>query len=225
MHLGQRAPLFRPFHQPAGPRRLAAPARASAQVADLARARAAKFGAGEWGYVAGLLHDLGKYSAEFQARLEGRSGRVDHSTAGAVEAGKRWQALARPLQFVVAGHHAGLANGGEEEHSRRSSLRDRLAAAVADYSAYAGEIELPTDLPPPRLASHKDAEGRSDRAGFQAAFFTRMLFSCLVDADYLDTEAFYDRVEGRPSRRARAARPRRAEAQARRLSRRPRCTG
>ena len=170
-------------------------------VADLAAQRAAKFGAGEWGCIAGLLHDLGKYSDEFQARLEGHSGRVDHSTAGAVEAGKRFQALAPPLQFVVAGHHAGLANGGEEEHNQRSSLRDRLATAVADYSAYTGEIELSTDLPRPRLALHKHARGRNDRAGFQAAFFTRMLFSCLVDADYLDTEAFYDRVEGRTSRR------------------------
>jgi CRISPR-associated endonuclease/helicase Cas3 len=172
------------------------------RVAALAHKHAAKFGAGEWGYAAGLLHDLGKYSDEFQARLEGRSGRVDHSTAGAIEAGKRFQALAPPLQFVVAGHHAGLANGGEEEQSRRSSLRDRLVAAVPDYSAYAGHVELPTDLPSPRLARHTGTGGCSNRAGFQAAFFTRMVFSCLVDADYLDTEAFYDRVEGRPMRRA-----------------------
>lgn len=172
------------------------------RVAALAHKHAAKFGAGEWGYAAGLLHDLGKYSDEFQARLEGRSGRVDHSTAGAIEAGKRFQALAPPLQFVVAGHHAGLANGGEEEQSRRSSLRDRLVAAVPDYSAYAGHVGLPADLPSPRLARHTGTGGRSNRAGFQAAFFTRMVFSCLVDADYLDTEAFYDRVEGRPMRRA-----------------------
>jgi CRISPR-associated endonuclease/helicase Cas3 len=174
-------------------------------VADLAHACAAKFGAGEWGYVAGLLHDLGKYSAEFQARLEGRSIRIDHSTAGAIEAGKRWQALARPLQFIAAGHHAGLANGGEEEQSRRTSLLDRLAAkaTVPDYSAYVTEIEVPANLPAPRLGRHTDAAGRSDRVGFQRAFFTRMLFSCLVDADYLDTEAFYDRVEGRRPRRAR----------------------
>ncbi len=178
------------------------PLRAHLQnVADLARERAAKFGADEWGYIAGLLHDLGKYSTEFQARLEGSLGRVDHSTAGAVEAGKRFQALARPLQFVVAGHHAGLANGGEEEHNQRSSLRDRLAASLPDYSAYASEIDLKPDLPPPRLALHKNARGRSGRTGFQCAFFTRMLFSCLVDADYLDTEGFYDRVEGRPTRR------------------------
>ena len=173
------------------------------QVADLARAHAAKFGAGEWGYVAGLLHDLGKYSDAFQARLEGSFDRVDHSTAGAVEAGERWQGLARPLQFVIAGHHAGLANGGEEEAARRTSLRDRLAAIVPDYSSYGGEIELPADLPTPRLGRHIDVAGRSDRTGFQAAFFTRMLSSCLVDADYLDTEAFYDRIDRRPPRRAR----------------------
>lgn len=171
------------------------------RVADLTGARAAKFGAGEWGNAVGLLHDLGKYSEEFQARLEGSSSPVDHSTAGALEAGERWARLARPIQFVVAGHHAGLANGGEEEHSRRSSLRDRLAGAIPDYSAYASEIEFPPALPPPRLNPRKDAVGRRDRGGFQAAFFTRMLFSCLVDADYLDTEAFYDRADGRPTRR------------------------
>jgi CRISPR-associated endonuclease/helicase Cas3 len=143
------------------------------QVADLARDRAAKFGAGEWGYVAGLVHDLGKYSDAFQARLEGRFERIDHSTAGAVEVGDRWAGVARPLQFVIAGHHAGLANGGEEEAARRTSLRDRLAAAVSDYSSYGGEIEPPASLPPPRLERHVDVAGRSDRTGFQAAFFTR----------------------------------------------------
>ncbi len=165
-------------------------------VAELARDRAAKFGAGEWGYVAGLLHDLGKYSGAFQARLEGLSGRVDHSTAGAIEAGERWQGLARPLQFVVAGHHAGLANGAEEDHDRRSSLHDRLATGTCDYGAYRTEIGFPETL------ARIPLQGCRARIGFQCAFFTRVLFSCLIDADYLDTERFYDRVDGRPSRRA-----------------------
>ena len=169
------------------------------EVACLARKRAAKFGAGDWGYVAGLLHDLGKYSDRFQARLEGREGRVDHATAGAIEAGRRFdEGVGRPLQFVIAGHHAGLANGSEEEEQSRTPLCDRLRASIADYSAYRGELQhhLPTQPAAPGL------KGRRDRTGFQAAFFTRMLFSCLVDADYLDTETFYDRVEGRSSRRA-----------------------
>jgi CRISPR-associated endonuclease/helicase Cas3 len=168
-------------------------------VADLARRGAAKFGAGDWGYAAGLLHDLGKYSPEFQGRLKGRSGKVDHATAGAIEASRRFgEGAGRPLQFVIAGHHAGLANGGEEEEQRRTPLCDRLRASIADYSAWRGELELHL---PPRLAT-PGLKGRKGRTGFQAALFIRMLFSCLVDADYLDTERFYERVEGRPSRRS-----------------------
>ena len=167
-------------------------------VAELAREHAAKFGAGDWGFAAGLLHDLGKYASAFQARLEGRPGRVDHSTAGALEAGRRFgEALARPLQFVVAGHHAGLANGGEEEDAGITSLSTRLRAVIPDCSVYRRDVELPAELSRPRLVPHKNPRGRSDRAGFQGAFFTRMLFSCLVAADYLDTERFYERVEGR----------------------------
>jgi CRISPR-associated endonuclease Cas3-HD len=45
---------------------------------------------GEWAYLAGLLHDVGKYSKEFQEKLEGKKRRVDHSTAGAKEAKKRY---------------------------------------------------------------------------------------------------------------------------------------
>jgi CRISPR-associated endonuclease/helicase Cas3 len=124
--------------------------------------------------------------------------RVDHATAGAIETGKRFgEDIARPLQFVIAGHHAGLANGAEEEEQKRTSLSHRLRASIADYSASRGELErhLPTRLATPGL------KGRRGSAGFQAALFTRMLFSCLIDADYLDTERFYERVEKRASQR------------------------
>jgi CRISPR-associated endonuclease/helicase Cas3 len=159
-------------------------------VAKLAAESASKFGAAEWGRICGLLHDLGKYSPPFQRRLAGGS-RVDHATAGAVEAQRLYRDASRPIQFVVAGHHAGLANGDAATGGRRSTLRDRLAIDVDPYGGWSREITLPERLPPPAL--------RFDRAysAFQAAFFTRMLFSCLVDADYRDTAAFYDRVEGR----------------------------
>lgn len=69
---------------------------------------AAAFDAAEYGNLAGLLHDIGKYSTAFQNRLHGGP-RVDHSTAGAQEALKRrWPELA----FAVAGHHSGLPDGG-----------------------------------------------------------------------------------------------------------------
>ena len=176
-HRGASKGLLCPFDQPGRSLRLAALARASAERGRPRAQTRREVRCRRLGLHRGPTARSRKYSNAFQARLAGCSGRVDHSTAGAVEAGERWQGLARPLQFVVAGHHAGLANGGEEEQSRRSSLRDRLAAAVLDYSAYARDIELATALSPLRLAPHKDAGGRSDRAGFQAAFFTRMLFS------------------------------------------------
>ncbi len=159
-------------------------------VARLALASAARFGAGEWGYAAGLLHDLGKYSDGFQRRLAGGD-RLDHATAGAKEARKRYGKLATPLQYVVAGHHAGLADAAGESRAKRSTLADRLKADVAPYAAFAMEIGLPEKLSPPPLRC------RRDRVGFQLALFTRMLFGSLVDADYRDTEAFYDRIEGR----------------------------
>jgi CRISPR-associated endonuclease/helicase Cas3 len=135
-------------------------------VAELAQDRAAKFGAGEWGRVAGLLHDFGKSSSAFQARLRGSGRAIDHSTAGAVEACRRWLQLARPLQFVVAGHHTGLADGAGEATSRRIPLSVRLRARPEDYSSYLQEIELPANSPPLGLVPHGDRRGRVDRAGF-----------------------------------------------------------
>jgi len=55
-------------------------------VAEMSRDFSARFKAGELGYAAGILHDVGKYSVEFQAKLDGKNIRVDHSTAGAKEA-------------------------------------------------------------------------------------------------------------------------------------------
>lgn len=53
------------------------------QVAELSKQFAEVFGAKQLGYLAGILHDLGKYSDEFQQRIRGSKIKVDHSTAGA----------------------------------------------------------------------------------------------------------------------------------------------
>ncbi|PJK29230.1 CRISPR-associated endonuclease Cas3'' [Minwuia thermotolerans] len=142
--------------------------------------------------VAGLLHDLGKYSPAFQARLRGDPKRVDHSTAGAIEAMRLYGPLGKLIAYAVAGHHAGLANGAGHEGERRP-LVDRLADTPPPLDkTWQSEIGLPPGLGEPELATRS-----ADRAGFQFAFLTRMLFSALVDADYLDTEAYYARIEGR----------------------------
>lgn len=160
-------------------------------VAALAAENAARFGAAEWGRAAGLLHDLGKYSAGFQRRLEGGA-RLDHATAGAIEAGRRYDSNWRTLlQYIIAGHHAGLADAAGRTLSGRSTLEERLKRPIEPYGSFARDITLPNRLPPPPLRL------RRQRVGFQLAFFTRMVFGSLVDADYGDTEAHYNRIEGR----------------------------
>lgn len=157
-------------------------------VAALAADSATIFGASELGRVAGLLHDLGKYSDEFQRRIAGDAIRVDHATHGAKLSVERYKLIGTLLAYGIAGHHAGLANGSEG--GERTALSDRLKGVGLPLlkDEWHREITLPEQLTPPRLDRHKE------RSSFQFAFLARMLFSCLVDADYLDTEAFYDRV-------------------------------
>ncbi|MFI5459165.1 MAG: CRISPR-associated endonuclease Cas3'', partial [Isosphaerales bacterium] len=155
------------------------------------------FGCGELARLVGLWHDLGKFSDAFQDYLRASSssggaahageisGRVDHSTAGAQHAW-RLGLLGRLLAYCIAGHHAGLPDneGGE------SGLSARLLKQVEPFSAAHDDL-LNLTLPlPPRFKPQTDRS--HERLGFTLAFFTRMLFSCLVDADFLDTEAFVD---------------------------------
>ena len=159
-------------------------------VAALAAQFAEPFGAAEIARYTALLHDLGKYSEPFQNRLRGGK-RVDHATAGAKEAIARWKITGKLMAFCIAGHHAGLANGSGEGHNR-STLKERLAADIPALNpVWQAEIPLPEKIPLPPLKSNPKYPG------FAQAFFTRMLYSCLVDADYLDTEAFYARLDGK----------------------------
>lgn len=160
-------------------------------VAGMAGGFAAAFKAETWGHCAGILHDAGKATNAFQRRLEGNPGRVDHSTFGARLAARECGRLGMILAYAIAGHHGGLPDGGEQE----GQLHFRLK-----YGKVPENIERlrPTDLQAELLPPIKLNRGR---AGFSLSFFTRMLFSCLVDADFLDTEAFCDpeKVRFRPA--------------------------
>ncbi|MEP3478564.1 MAG: CRISPR-associated helicase Cas3' [Fuerstiella sp.] len=164
-------------------------------VAELAREYAAGFKASDWGSLVGWWHDVGKYSAEFQAylrfengfeaHLEQYTGRVDHSTAGAQHAVKTFPREGRVLAYCIAGHHAGLAD--QMSDSGCSGLSDRLLKQIPNFSRAPSEVLAVPQLSKPALSFE---HGCVQRASFQLSFFTRMLFSCLVDADFLATESF-----------------------------------
>ena len=107
-------------------------------VAELARRFASAFGAGSYGYSAGLLHDLGKFSKEFQQRLNGAPLKVDHSTAGAQQGITLYgQAIGRVLAYIVAGHHAGIPDYGsiadESSLAARLRIKSRLVCKFLSY--------------------------------------------------------------------------------------------
>lgn len=164
-------------------------------VSRLTSLRAAKFGAGRLGALIGLLHDLGKYALAFQNYIDGRGVSPDHATAGAREiqaltaanGGDRLGALIGA--YCIAGHHSGLPNWRGER-----SLFDRLKKQLPaldpawrhELTPEASEL-FPKDFKP---------HGDKDLRPFQLAMFGRMLFSCLVDADFRETESFYAKHRG-----------------------------
>jgi CRISPR-associated endonuclease/helicase Cas3 len=174
----------------------------AARVAQFARSFADAFGAGDWGEWLGLWHDLGKRSDEFQRRIGGGDpnaaenetapGRVDHSTFGARHACRTVRGLAgQLLAFCIAGHHGSLPDAtASEEEVRRSTLTYRLDEKLYPIPA----VSLPNDFPvPTTLRFPFTPPLRADEVGFAVAFFARMLFSALIDADRTATEAFCDR--------------------------------
>ncbi len=160
-------------------------------TAKLAKLFADAFGSGEWGYLAGLWHDVGKYSENFQkmllasvdAHIETKSGRVDHSTAGAIHSVAKFNIPGRIFSYLIAGHHAGLADWQTTEAGNRSLIH-RLQNE--DLLKKALESNIPQEITEQSLPKQKfrTSEGH--------ALWIRMLYSCLVDADFLDTEAFLD---------------------------------
>ncbi len=151
-------------------------------TAKLAESFAESFGSGDWGYCCGLLHDVGKYSEAFQTKIrENGNQMVDHATAGAQlclsEKGFYWIAA-----FCIAGHHAGIPDYGNASDTR--SLRGRMEKKIPDYQAFREEIAVP------ELRTQPFDPSKTKNSCFSLSVFVRMIYSCLVDADFLDTEYF-----------------------------------
>jgi CRISPR-associated endonuclease Cas3-HD len=149
-------------------------------VADTAANLALPFGWSELARLCGCLHDIGKLSPEFQAYLRGeRDSGGDHSIAGARLAKDHYdKPLAQLLAVIVAAHHAGLPD------SDRLDARLKQAIVPFGWEEQIGKL--------PKAEQLFSTMKPGGPAGFAPSFLIRMLYSCLVDADYLETERFYD---------------------------------
>jgi CRISPR-associated endonuclease/helicase Cas3 len=163
-------------------------------VANLAEQFAAVFGSAAWGRLAGLWHDLGKYQVEFQAKLRGERMQVEHAGIGAALAAAAG-GPSHPLAFVIAGHHAGLANREAQLESGLTPLKERLLRNQELLRRCRAAI--PSDLCRHAIPAAPPFFAERGRGNRRAELWTRFLFSALVDADRLATEAFCNPVQSR----------------------------
>lgn len=170
-------------------------------VGERAAEFAAGFGASTAALAMGLLHDIGKCSEAYldyirQPQSKGARKGPDHSTAGAKEVINIYgPVIGRIMAFGIAGHHSGLMDGSGHEGS---TLPHRLSKIIEPYDGWEGQVislpfleDMKRDIRLP--------EGNGIVLGFERSFLIRMLFSCLVDADFLETERFYAKANGDPA--------------------------
>lgn len=158
-------------------------------TSTLAEQFANSFNAGEWGRICGLFHDLGKYNPGFQKYLRIASGfeaghitgKTDHKSSGAIHLNTllKHKQFSKVFGYCIAGHHSGLDNSGDLDARYKNQdfndvynqIKDMAPAYDFDLKNLARHVHVPI----PQQQIHH---------------WIRMLYSCLVDADWLDTESF-----------------------------------
>lgn len=148
-------------------------------VADLASRFAGEFGMAEWGRVLGLLHDKGKEQKTFQQHILKDSGcepdtivegDFNHAYVGALIAKHLFNnpPYYKFIDNIIMGHHRGLYDDGEKKEFMKRDIPSDVTIT-----------SLESTLTLPKISEKYDLH-----------VILRMLFSCLVDADRLDTERF-----------------------------------
>lgn len=160
-------------------------------VAELTKGFAECFDSSSWGYAAGFGHDLGKSTLAWQQYIRSKSGydqedncpsMVDHSSPSAKVVEDMFPGLSgRILSYIIAGHHAGLPDFRGSQASLFFRLQQAGAPAKMIPPAYVELLHNVGELAPPRAFNLNSIE---------LSLWIRMLFSCLVDADFLDTEKY-----------------------------------
>ena len=148
-------------------------------VAKMAETFAAEFCLGDCGRIMGLLHDKGKEQKEWQKYIQGVTGYnteyvsvksgPNHAYVGACIAEKQYPLLSPFIAQPIAGHHRGLYDHCDYVEVIKAGIPDDVT------------IDTSVPIPFPRFSKLKEYDYHN---------LVRMLFSCLVDADSLDTESF-----------------------------------
>ena len=141
-------------------------------VAQRAERFAAEFGMGDCGRLMGLLHDKGKEQKEWQDYIQGKLNTgPNHAYVGAIIVQRQYPQIAPLIAQPIAGHHRGLYDYCDyKEETKRELPKDVTIDSAIPYQF-------------PKL---------SKMGQYDLHHIVRMLFSCLVDADSLDTEAFLE---------------------------------
>lgn len=144
-------------------------------------------------YAIGLLHDIGKFQDSFQKRIDGSKLKIEHSICGALVAREQYaNPLGLIMEYCISGHHSGIPDGGAlNDTADMQTLCGRMKRDTEDYSIYQTELKLP------KLASSQflqfllhDCNRNPLLVVDKFAFVTRYCFSCLTDADSIDTATF-----------------------------------
>lgn len=164
------------------------------ESARLASEFASAFNSSSWAYAAGMLHDIGKATPVWQNYLKKKSGydeeahletklnKRDHSSPSAKLAEELLgEGVGRILAYCIAGHHAGLPDWIGSPCSLSFRLQNADMSCINDE--YQHDIQVSRSSSPP---------WKFDNSGLDMSLWIRMLFSCLVDADFLDTEVYME---------------------------------
>jgi len=190
----------------------------------------AKIGLPDVGKLLGLLHDIGKYSHDFQIYIKsatnllnpdiddefvdssGLKGKIDHSTAGAQwiwrnfgNLGLQGRMIAQILAVCLSSHHGGLidclhvdgTNGFQKRISKedaKSHLQECMNQCEKELMATLDGTDSKrflTEVWCKIVSIVEPNKSEADRLKhFRVGFFTRFLFSCLIDADRMDSADF-----------------------------------